>query len=129
LPEDVYNARNIITGDKDETSLWRDEKIIHYRKKITLNSSFIKESYPNFNIEGVNDIVRYSLARFTAKMDDPDKIIYFLKDNEVFKKAGTRMYYLNLILKFSRDNKSFLKRFVIAVNRDGINRIEEIHLP
>ncbi len=129
LPTDVFNARNIKTGDKDETSLWRDEKIIHYRKRITLNSSFIKESYPNFNIEGVNDIVRYSLARFTAKMDDPDKIIYYLKDNQVFKKVGTRMYYLNLILKFSRDNKSFLKRFVIAVNRDGINRIEEIHLP
>jgi hypothetical protein len=129
LPQDVFNARNIKIGDKDETSLWREEKIIHYRKRITLHSSFIKDSYPNFNINGVNDIVRYSLARFTAKMDDPDKIIYYLKDNEVLKKIGTRMYYLNLILKFSRDNKSFLKRFVIAVNRDGINRIEEIYLP
>lgn len=128
IPKDIEEARNFSSSKGPQVSLWTDEKVMYYKKFIALKSSLIKESYLNFNIEGVNDIVRFSIGRFTTKMDDPDKTIYFLKDNQVVKKAGVRMYYLNLILKFSKEDNSFLKRFVIAINRDGIKRIEEVDL-
>jgi len=128
IPKDIADARKSPSGNGHQVALWTDEKVIHYRKIISLKSSLIKESYINFNIEGVNDIVRFSIGRFTTKMDDPDKTIFYLKDNHVEKKLGSRMYYLNLILKFSREDKSFLKKFIIAINRDGIKRIEEIDL-
>ena len=105
---------------------WRGEKVIFYRKQVTLFSTQLEEAYHGFNIEGVNDIIRFNVQRFLTKMDNPFRKIYTLKDNAVGEINAIRVYHVNLVLMISREEKTFYKRVRLILNRDGISRIEEI---
>lgn len=105
---------------------WRGEKVIFYRKQVTLYSKRLEHVYREFNIEGVNDIIRFNVQRFLAKMDNPSRKIYILKDNTVGEINANRVYHVNLVLTISREEKTFYKRVRLILNRDGISRIEEI---
>ncbi|MCP4214933.1 MAG: hypothetical protein GY765_09760, partial [bacterium] len=107
---------------------WRGEKVLFYRKQVTLFSKRLESVYKEFNIEGVNDIIRFNVNRFLAKMDNPTRKLFTLRDGEVAETHGSRVYNMNLILKISRGEKEYFKRIRIVLNRDGIKRIEEIDL-
>lgn len=110
----------------DVDNQWRGEKVIYYRKRVTLFSKRMKKVYKEYNIEGVNDIIRFNIGRFLEKMDNPSRTIYTLKGDTVCEVPGDRVYYVNLIIKISRGEKTFFKRARLVLNRDGIKRIEEI---
>lgn len=107
---------------------WRDERIIFYRKQVNLFSGRLKSVYKEFNIEGVNDILRFNVNRFLAKMDNPSRKIYTLKGDEVHILSGDRVYHFNLIIKITMEMKTIYKRVRIILNRNGIKRIEEIDI-
>jgi hypothetical protein len=112
----------------DVENRWRGEKVIFYRKQVTLFSKRLEEVYRGFNIEGVNDIIRFNVQRFLTKMDNPSRKIYILQDNAVGEINADRVYHVNLVLTISREEKTFYKRVRIILNRNGISRIEEIDM-
>jgi len=105
---------------------WKGEEIILYRRQIHLYSKKLKSVYKEFNIEGVNDIIRFNIFRFLNKMDNPSKTIYTLKDDKVQIINGKRVYHLNLIIKISREEKVQFQRVRLILSRNGIERIEQI---
>lgn len=125
LPTRIKSIRKRATI-ADVENQWRGEKVIFYRKQVTLFSKRMKRVYKEFNIEGVNDIIRFNIARFLEKMDNPSRKVHTLKGDTVCEIPGDRVYHVNLIIKISRDRKTFFKRVRLVLNRDGIKRIEEI---
>ncbi len=107
---------------------WRDEKVIFYRKRINLFSRRLKSVYKEFNIEGVNDIMRFNINRFLTRMDNPSRKIYTLKGDEMNTLRGDRVYHFNLIMKIAMESETLYKRVRIILSRSGIKRIEEIDI-
>jgi hypothetical protein len=105
---------------------WRGEEIILYRRQVHLYSRKLESVYKEFNIEGVNDIIRFNISRFLNKMDNPSKTIYTLKDDKVQIIDGKRIYHLNLIIKISREEKVQYQRVRLILSRNGIERIDQI---
>ncbi len=107
---------------------WRDEKVIFYRKQVNLFSRRLKSVYKEFNIEGVNDILRFNVNRLLTRMDNPSRKIYTLKDDDVHILSADRVYHFNLIIKITMEKKTIYKRVRIVLSRSGIKRIEEIDI-
>lgn len=105
---------------------WRGESVMVYSKQVTLFPRKMESVYKEFNIEGVNDIIRFNVNRFLLKMDNPLKKIYTLKDDKVCEINADRVYHLNLIIRIAMDEKTLYKRIRITFNRSGILRIEEV---
>ncbi len=106
----------------------RDEKVIFYRKQVNLFSKRLKSVYKEFNIEGVNDIMRFNVNRFLTRMDNPSRKIYTLKYDEIHTLRGDRVYHFNLIMKITMESETIYKRVRIIMSRKGIKRIEEIDI-
>ncbi len=128
LPSEVAESRkqDFLSGVDEDLF---GEKIIFYKKRITLFSKIFKSVYPDFRINGINDIIRFDLSEFTRKMDNPDEDVYIPKKNDYLKVAGARVYQMNLITRYSvEDGASSLNKFRITFNRNGIRRMEKIGL-
>lgn len=103
---------------------WRAEKVIHYTKDITL--------FPNRFLKihkrktGVTDIIRFNLRNFLQKMDEPIKSLYALKKDRSEKIPGSRVYHVNVILRFTSKRETRYERIRLVLNRDGIKRLEPL---
>jgi len=126
LPNNIKNIRKKEHITEIENR-WKGEEIILYRRQVHLYSKKLKSVYKKFNIEGVNDIIRFNIFRFLNKMDNPSKKIYTLKDDKVQVIEGKRTYHVNLIIKISREEKVELKRVRLILSRNGIERIDQIN--
>lgn len=110
----------------DVENRWRGETVIYYRKQVKLFSRKLKQAYPDYEFDGVNDIFRFNVNRFLIKMDNPVKKIFSLKEGRVIANSGNRVYHVNLIQKISRDSKATYRRFRLVLTRKGIKRIEPV---
>lgn len=126
IPAIIRKIRNCDHMTEIENG-WVGQSVIRYRRSIELYSSTIQRTFKKFPIETVNDILRFNVSKFLVKMDDPKRILHVLKDDEIDFIPAERAYHLNLVMKFSiKNKKTFYKRFRIILNREGINRLEEI---
>ncbi|MFC1582190.1 hypothetical protein ACFL4W_01495 [Planctomycetota bacterium] len=106
---------------------WVGERIMHYRKRIKLfRRKLLKAFSQNYQAEGINDIMRFNVASFLGKMDDPQKSLYVSEGDEYEEINGQRVYHVNMIIKYSTKSMSLCKRSRIVLNREGIKRIEEV---
>lgn len=125
LPPEILKMR-----DKDHITEIEDdnmgEQIILYKKKIDVISKNFRKFYHNYSIEGINDIMRFTVLKFLSKMDNPEKELYFFEKNKISNVKGERVYHLNMIIKFITPSSEKYKRFRIVMNRKGIRRIEEV---
>jgi len=126
LPETIVKTRKKehIT---DVENRWRGEEVIYYKKHVTLYAKQLKKVFNEYDIEGVNDIIRFNVFRFLNKMDSPSKRVYSLENGHMNRMSCDRVYHMNLIIKISRDEKILLYRYRIILNRDGIKRIEKVN--
>lgn len=126
LPEIIVKARKKehIT---DVENRWRGEEVIYYKKHVTLFAKQLKKVFNEYDIEGVNDIIRFNIFRFLNKMDSPSKKIYALEADYLNHLHCDRVYHLNIIIQISREEKNHLHRYRIILNRDGIKRIEKVN--
>jgi len=126
VPTNIQKIRNCDHMTEIENG-WVGQNIIRYRRSIELYSPTIRDTFRNFSVRTVNDILRFNVSKFLAKMDDPKRMLYCLTNDEVTKVSAERAYHVNLVMKFSvKKRKTFYKRFRIILNREGINRLEEI---
>jgi hypothetical protein len=127
VPEEILKIRNKehITDIENEKI---GEQVLIYRKQTAINPELIRKTYYDFEMQGIEDITRYNIAKFTSKMDDPEVPLYIPK-GDLFKfTLADRIYHINLIIHFNAGIQDFYKRYRIVLNRNGIKRIEPIGL-
>lgn len=119
----LYNFLNNYFKD-----IYKNEfDIIHYRKNIKINNKIVKNSFKNFKINGIDDIIRFSLHNFTVKMDDPEKEITILNEKNKLEKVKTlKTYNIYLVLNYFYKKESNTDYYRIEFNRKGILNIEKI---
>lgn len=126
VPEHILKIRNCDHMTEIENG-WVGQTIIRYKRTVKLFWPQIRKTFKRVPVKTVNDILRFNVTKFLAKMDDPNKTLYYLSQGEIKKTSAERAYHINLILKFSvRNRKTIYKRFRIILNRKGINRLEEV---
>jgi len=126
-PQDVSRHVNEKRGRKNPLVVNRgvDEQVIQYRKYVHLKRKAVDQlsAYP---INGINNIVRFNLADFMRKMDNPT-VDLFVNDGDAsnhFTK-GDKAYYINFIVQCKYEGISEYKRYRVCISRDGIKNIEE----
>lgn len=126
VPANIQKIRNCDHMTEIENG-WVGQNVIRYRRSIDLHPPMIRKTFQNLPVQTVNDIIRFNVSRFLLKMDDPRRLLYCLAEDEIKRIPAERAYHINLVMVFSIKNKStFYKRFRIILNREGINRLEEI---
>jgi len=124
VPPEVLKLRNRAHITEIENGEF-GEHILIYRKRIRLFRKHFDKTNQNQQLESINDIVRMNVKRFLRKMDNPKRPIYVMTGEHYKRVLGRRVYHINMIIKYSFDQKAFYKRFRIVLNRGGIKRIEE----
>lgn len=102
------------------------EKIIFYRKLLRLDQKALVNSYGDYNITGVVDIIRFNVSRLIQKMDNPEIPLYFLQDEEFEKIYGEKVYFVNMVFRFKLDDETSYRRYRIIFNRKGIKKVEKV---
>ncbi len=126
VPQDVQTLRN-----KDHlteiANFWQSEKIIQYRKNVSLLRKPLQSANPGYETAAVNDIIRYNVRRLLWNMDEPEKELLTLqKDGSVGPVAGARVYKINLLLRLSGGPNEQFFRFRLILDRNGIRRMEKV---
>ncbi|TCL58325.1 hypothetical protein EDC14_104218 [Hydrogenispora ethanolica] len=107
---------------------WLGESIIVYKKYIRLRAVKLENFHEPEPVESINDIMRFNIQKFLAKMDNPEKNIYVIAGDGYKKVAAQRVYHLNLVIRYSFDGQNSYKRFRIILNRRGIKSIEVLNV-
>jgi hypothetical protein len=103
---------------------WRAERVLHYVKEITL---FSRRFWKNHSRkEGITDIVRFNLRNFLLKMDEPTTDLYYLKEGRSVLVRGTRVYHVNIVIKFVSDDFTRYERLRLVLNREGLKAVEPV---
>ena len=128
-PQDVSRHVNEKRARKNPLVVNRgvDEQVIQYRKYVHLKRKAVDQlsAYP---INGINNIVRFNLAGFMRKMDNPTVPLYVNQgDAANHFTEGDKAYYLNFVIQCKYEGISEYKRYRVCLRRDGIQNIEEKH--
>jgi hypothetical protein len=126
VPREILALRN-----KDHlteiANFWQSEKIIQYRKNVSLFRKPLQRANPGYETTAVNDIIRYNVRRLLWNMDEPEKELLALqKDGSVGPVTGARVYKINLLLRLSGGADEQFLRFRLILDRDGIRRMEKV---
>jgi len=123
LPPEIVKARNC-TSIIEANNRANSEKVLLYRmrmlmdrEKLNINSEFITN--------GVNSIIRFNFSEFIRNMDNPEFALYYPNEFDGFEVIeGEKLYYLNFIIEKKNDLQNETKRYRIAINRNGIKKIQ-----
>jgi hypothetical protein len=125
LPDLVKKIRNKdYIGELDNG--YAPENIIFSKKYIKIYSSRCKRLLSDFNVDGINDIIRFNVRHFLNKMDNPLKALYVPDGDDYTKVRAECVYHLNLVLRYGMNDNYTYHKFRIILNRSGIRRIEAI---
>jgi len=105
---------------------WLAENVVRYGKRIKLSSKAVSSAYHDFELDGLTDIMRFNVSRFTKRMGEPSKELFVLDKDDYRSIKAERVYHLNLVLTIGNSDRTRYKRFRIVFNRRKIKRIETI---
>lgn len=124
LPPEIIKARNstsIIEANNRASS----EKVLLYRMLMKMNREKLNLN-SEFSTNGVNSIIRFNFSEFIRNMDNPEFALYYPEDENGFEVIeAEKLYYVNLIIEKKNDAQNEIKRYRIALNRDGIKKIQK----
>ncbi len=124
IPAEVMSLRSNAARIAETTKIF-EEKIILYRKRITIDGKALAEN-DDYPMDGINEIMRLHLNRFTYKMDNPEVPVSILDDNdEIAVEKVQKIYYLNIVFQLQHAEQVEYRRFRVVMTRDGVLRIEE----
>jgi hypothetical protein len=125
LPSEVKELREKSSFVEDESRIF-DEKILLYRQRVTLDEKSMSQK-DQYSREGVNEILRLHLNRFTQKMDNPQMVVDTMDDDGNISTLNVqKIYYLNIVFKLVHDSQSYYRQFRIGMTREGVKEIEQI---
>jgi hypothetical protein len=105
---------------------WLAENVVRYGKRIKLSSKAVSSAYHDFELDGLTDIMRFNVSRFTKRMGEPSKELFVLDKDDYRSIKAERVYHLNLVLTIGNPDMTRYKRFRIIFNRRKIKRIETV---
>lgn len=125
VPEEIMNMRDrsdLLEADNRTTR----EKIILYRNLVNIDAQALDEAN-QYDVMGINDIMRYNISNFLQKMDNPEVPLYIPgKEGGYEIVNGEKIYYLNFLMQFRTDDEVYYKRFRLILSRNGIQGIEKL---
>ena len=125
LPKEVRSMRDNASFVEGESSIF-EEKIMLYRQRIVLDDKALVIDN-QYRREGVNEILRLHLYRFTHKMDNPlMSVDQMHEDGRVESLNVQKVYYINVVFQLVHDGAVQYKHFRIGMSRDGIFEVEPI---
>jgi hypothetical protein len=125
LPAEVRELRNRDHITEIESG-WVGEDILMYRKRIRLQPQRVRRIFSEYEVDGVNDIMRFNVQEFLRRMDDPKKELFIMNDEGYHRIGGARVYHLNLIIRMVFTGRPLNMRYRVVLNREGIKRIEHV---
>lgn len=124
-PQEVLDIRSRSSLMEAENRIF-EEKILLYRKRIVLDNKSLN-SDNMYYVNGINEILRFHMHRFTQKMDNPEVPVDTLDHNgQVHSVRVQKIYYLNLVMQLCEGSSVQYKRFRIVMTRNGILAVEEM---
>ncbi len=105
---------------------WVGEDILLYRKRIRLHPERVRRIFSEYEVAGVNDIMRFNVNEFLRRMDDPKKELFVMDDEGYQRIKGDRVYHLNMIVRMAFAKQKLQMRYRVVLNREGIKRIEHV---
>jgi hypothetical protein len=125
VPEEILKLRNKTPLVKAENETY-DEKVILYRKRVSLSQKELEE-YKEYHLSGINNIIRMNLMSFTKQMDNPFLPIYLPDEENGYKNIMVqRVYALYFVLECESEGEKYYKTYRVLFNRNGISEIKEI---
>ena len=125
LPDEVKALREKSSFVEGESGIF-EEKVLLYRQRVTLdeNSLAVKDQYVR---QGINEIFRLHLNRFTHKMDNPQmKVDAMDESGNISTFSVQKIYYVNVVFQLVHDEKVQFRQFRIRMTRDGVLDVEQI---
>jgi len=123
LPEEIVSTRNCTTIIEANNRA-NSEKVLLYRMSVQIDSKKLNAN-SEFNTRGVNSIIRFNFSEFIRNMDNAEFALYYPNEVEGFEIIeGEKFYYLNFVVELKNDLQYELKRYRIALNRNGIKKIQ-----
>ena len=124
-PKEVLDVRSRSSLVEAENRIF-EEKILLYRKRVVLDSRSLKND-SMYCMNGINEILRFHMHRFTQKMDNSEVPVNTLDaEGNVQTVRVQKIYYLNLVMQLCEGDNVNYKRFRIVMTRNGILAVEEM---
>ena len=124
LPPEIVKARNC-TSIIEANNRANSEKVLLYRMLMHINRTKLNIN-SEFSTDGVNSIIRFNFSEFIRNMDNPEFDLFYPNQEEGFEIIeGEKLYYLNFIIEKKNDTQNETKRYRIAINRNGIQKIQK----
>ena len=125
MPQEVKDMREKSSSIADETRIF-EEKILLYRKHLSIDDKALNGN-AEYPLNGVNEIMRMHLTRFTQKMDNPTiPIDTFDADGNVTTINVQKSYYINIVFQLQHDGSITYHHFRITMTRDGVLHVVKI---
>ncbi len=107
----------------------KPEVCLKYEKEIILHGTTIDQSHGR--MLDINDIIRFNLAQFLARTDDPVSYLplFNVKTHKIDQVACPKVYHINVILVLEAETGSLpaqMERIRVIFDRTGIRRVETI---
>ena len=125
IPEKVKKLRANSSSVEDESHIF-EEKVLLYRKHITIDDVALAKN-ADYPMNGINDIMRLHLTRFTHKMDNPEVPIDSMNENgDIFSVSVPKIYYVNIVFQLQHDKDVEYHHFRIVMTKNGVLSVEEL---
>ena len=125
VPAEILKKRNR-SSLLEASNKFSEEQIMLYRMQVETDNNLINK-HTNYEVAGINNIVRYNIAGLTNKMDNPEVPLYIIQDNDEYDFVkGDKVYFINVLLQLQHKEQNELKHYRLVLNRDGIKEIEKI---
>lgn len=134
LPEEILYLRDL--GHQAEFEPERNETYIHYNKRISVTPlGQLHEHLAQATVRRIRDVLRFDVARFLTKLDNPEKKLNYFDGHGVASVEAPKVYHLNLIFRYTitryRGETPVLReleveRLRVVLNKTGIVRIEQV---
>jgi hypothetical protein len=126
VPSGILNLKNkdLVTKIDPESI---EEDVILYKRQIKIYSKPFQKAYKYQHIDGIQEIFRYNVQNFLKRMDDPKKELYLTSEDSYNKIYGNRVYYLNIVIKYTQDQAYYFNTYRLTLNQEGIKKINKIY--
>lgn len=105
-----------------------EENVLLYSRYIKINSKELKKNHSR--LASITEIIRFRIDKWLQEMDDPEEILYRLKDGKPVKVKGEKVYHLHLIidLKTQKDRiPDQIVHYKLILNKKGLLRIQTLN--
>lgn len=107
----------------------KPETVIRYEKEVRLDGQAAIDRLGAEQFD-LNDIMRFSLARFLQRADDPVAAVPLLDEetDQVVNVPFRKLYHLNLILvlRSATHDLESMKRIRVVFDKDAIRRLDDV---